>query len=308
MKRRGFLWTYFGAGISIIGGCTSNPADGTDTSAIQTAPDDTNTESDTLKPKITKRNTFKIILEPPGIPKPGSQLLVYPRDLRRWIREAAKSNTKIRTHTEIPVRGRSPLLPEFEHVRLINAGDLDGWYDSNSTGGVRYRYYAEANEVEPPEGVEVVAVHNLDEAKRELITAAIQNEAYNDVEWLYPETELGEWARNDAFNGYYRFNGSVYQVNENHLTDAAYGSNEIWYILSLSRSDKNNGYKLDFRDISTIRPTLDKLMQINKEFMRTRRPEQRVGETDASNELFYIAKNIDYILTHGAAFKITLER
>jgi hypothetical protein len=182
-------------------------------------------------------------LEPAEPPSEGS-VVVYPSNLQGWLREAGTTDDVVRGHARTGTYRPTPPLHAFDRVRLVDeSGDADGWFRIEGESGIRYEYSATAVEATPSDGATVTPVSDLSGARRDLAEAAIEA-PFSDGSRFYPETQLGEWARNEFFGGYYRYDGTVYQGMERQQTDAAFFSEECFYVIDLVPVDGGPGPEL----------------------------------------------------------------
>ncbi len=297
MERRRFLGLC-GVGAAALAGCagrngeTQSPG-GT---ATETASPADGASTDTPTAGVLR-------LAPADLPADGSAV-VYPGDLQEWLREAASTDTTLRVHATAAVENPDPPLPTFDRVRLQGpTAAVTGWYGVRAEGGTRYRYKADAAATTAPDDATVTPVADLGPDRRDLAVAAITDDI--DGRAFYPETELGEWARTEFFGGYVRYNGTVYQGMEFQQTDAAFFSTECWYVLSLERVSEGEGPTLVLADIDRdIRDTVEELLD-----ERDLPHESATRDADgapASAVRFF--ENTDYLLTHAAVLRVTVER
>jgi hypothetical protein len=297
--RRSVLATVGGA--ALLTGCLggSPPSTRTDRPTADATSDRTTSDRTTTPPPATVR------LEPAPVPGDDATLLVYPTDLRAWLGDAASGGEVLRVHAETSVPAPQPVLPAdaFDRVRLTDAPDVAGWYETDVEGGIRYRYLAGATEEAPPDDATVTPVSELPEERRRLAAAAIDRES-GDVARFYPETALGEWARTDFFGGYFGSNGAVYRGHEVQQTDAAFFSRECWYVLSTSPADGGPGPTLSLASVGeTVRGPLDDLLSV-----RTKRESVTRDAADLPESVVRFVDDTDYLLTHSTVFDATVER
>lgn len=214
-------------------GCTSLVAPGTGTpDDASESPTGTGSGTDTPTTSTSAVSTDdpgRVVLEPADLPV-DEPLTVFPGDLAEWLREAAGGET-VREVAMVQSQSPEPLLPRFEHVRLRTPdGDL-GTFAVEAEGGTYYDLLVGARAVEStPEDATVRPVSDLSEARRELALDAVEGRRRT----VQPQTELGEWTREQWFGGHFRHDETVYRGVEVRQTDAAFFSQRLWYVLSLS--------------------------------------------------------------------------
>ncbi|WP_435345010.1 hypothetical protein [Haloarchaeobius sp. HRN-SO-5] len=177
---------------------------------------------------------------------------VLPDGLRSLLVEAARSDGPVRGHYDILVESPpSPVLPVFDDVRLQGTGsDADGTYVVDVDAGARYEMRFTATRADSvPEDASVVDATTLSGERRRFVQAAIDGEQPS----VYPESELGTWARTEFDGGYVRVDGETYRTyrgQEVQQTDAAFFSDVVWYVLSLTPTeDATSPVVLDCSDV-----------------------------------------------------------
>lgn len=180
----------------------------------------------------------ELVLRPHG-GVPDVPLTVFPPGLRDWLREAARTGGPVRGHEAVPVYAPDPLLSGVEFLRLHTPeGDLDGTYEIDLDGGPRYELRLAADPVESvPAGATVTDVASLPADRRELAVDAI----VGNWPGVYPETELGGWAREEFFGGYFEHEGETYVGSEAEQTDVALFSTTVWTVLSMNPVEDGEG-------------------------------------------------------------------
>jgi hypothetical protein len=229
----------------------------------------------------------------------GDRIGVYPPNLQAWVRRAAMEDGRLRVHATTRVPAPTPPLVLFRRARVVGGGAADGQYAVRATGGPRYRYLASARAATPSADATVIPVSTLSAPRRRLVRAAVADRAA-----FYPETERGEWARRVFFGGYVRVDGTVYEGYERQQTDAAFFSQEAWYILDMESADGESGPTFDVNGPDEgVRSVLDELLD-------RRDPDAGVGLDAAAlpESVVRFVANTDYLLTHGALLKSSVER
>ena len=284
-----------GSAVSLLAGCSAETTpDGTDDDTTETTAASTSTDVRTETPEPTVR------LEPTAPPS-DSTLLVYPTDLRSWLRTAATEDRTLRVHATASVPAPNPPLSAYDRVQLTDASaDVEGRYEVGLSSGIRYEYIAGAEAVDPPEGAEVTPISSLSDERRSLVEAAVAGEW--DRARFYPETRLGQWVRTQFFDGYVRADGTVYRGHEVQQTDAAFFSRECWYVLSLSLTDDGPAPSLSLASVDpTVRRTLDDLFA-------DRNPREAVTRAagDLPQSFVRFAVETDHVLTHAGTFEVSV--
>lgn len=268
-------------------GCTGL-ADSTETAS----PTDSPTSSPSPSPTPPRRAALSVLSE-----WRDRELVVYPKPMARWLRDAAAGAT-VRAHAPAFVVAPDPLLPAIDQIRLRTPdGDVDGVYDVTAEGGARYELLLGADRADPPADTEVTPVSELSERRRDLAKKAIAGS--NDAR-VYPETVLGEWARHEWMGGYYRADGTVYRGKEVQQTDAAFFSEEVWCVLSLSPAEPANPVTLRVAEVpASLRDTLDPALQD----WRKHHDAPTVTVTAEGREF---VRDVDALATYTHAFDLSL--
>lgn len=224
-----------GAGLAAAAGCAGGEMTPTETPTESPTDVHTTTVTHTASPSDTP--TGRLTLEPIPAREADGTLLVYPPDLREWLRTAAATDQTVRAHADTPSYDPSPPLPAFERVQFDDeTGELSGIYDISVEGDTRYRLLVWAEETDPPEDADVTAISSLPEERRQLALAAIGESTGEDAR-VYPETQLGSWVRHEFFGGYFSYDGTTYRGKEAQQTDAEFFATEVWYVLSAMAVD-----------------------------------------------------------------------
>lgn len=291
-------------GAVALAGCQTD-GDQSDTDS----PSPTDSESATPTHSPTPSGRFSLTPTDPGAA--AESVTVLPADLRAWLRDAATADTTVREHAGVDfapaVQTYEPIPPlsAFERVDIDDpGGDAGGRYELAVEGGVRYDLLVGAEEVSPPDDAEVTPIAELSGARRELALAAVGAESDRDRR-VFPETELGSWARTSFFGGYYRHDGTTYRGHEVQQTDAAFFSNRVWYVLSASATDREPSATLVLEEVdSRVRAIVDDLRSEHQTIEPMARRVE--GETAAALEAF--ADGGTLLLTHEAVYRAAFER
>ncbi|MFC6787101.1 hypothetical protein ACFQFH_14805 [Halobaculum halobium] len=226
-------------GASAVAGCLGDgPTDSTDGSATDaTDPDPSADSGDDASDVDTLR-----LAAADGLPT-DRPIRVHPRPLARLLEGGAATDGLVRTTDSILLTGRPPLVSGEQTVYLASTEIEDGAYALDIDGGLLYEWLLGATAVEdPPTDAEVVAVDDLADDRRTLAVEAIEGGRAT----VEPQTPLGTWARRAFVGSYVRYQGTVYRGRERQQTDAAFFSNEVWYVASVTPTD----------DTATDAPTL----------------------------------------------------
>lgn len=242
-RRRPLLATLGAAAAAgCLGDAPADPSDATDrepsaTDATEPEPsadtgDGTDDDSDDSSGDDTLR-----LAPADGLPT-DSPLRVHPRPLAALLERGAATDGAVRATDGIILTGQPPLLPGERTVRLVGDEVDDGAYALDIDGGLLYEWLLGATAVEdPPEDAEVVAVDDLSDDRRSLAVEAIEGGRAT----VEPHTPLGTWARTEFVGGYVRYDGTVYRGRERQQTDAAFFSEEVWYVASVRPTDEAAG-------------------------------------------------------------------
>jgi hypothetical protein len=234
--------------------------------------------------------------------------VVYPPDLRTWLRDAAAGEEPIRVHGTAPVSAPMPILTSLSAVDLpaaVGGGSTDGerrLYAVRGEGGTRYDLLVGAEAVESvPGDAEPTPVGDLSEPRRDIVSRAISEQSRATV---VPETRLGEWVRTEFFDGYVEREGTVYRGYEIRQTDAAFFSEEFWLVVSLVPVPESEAptpvTRLAFPEIpEAVRSAIDPVRSKTKQ---AKSVTTTTVEDDAAVREFAAAH--DFLLTHTALFEI----
>ncbi|QLG60532.1 hypothetical protein [Halorarum salinum] len=261
----------------------------------------------TTDPTSTDDPPAELVLRPHEA-VPDAPLAVFPAGLRDWLREAARTGGSVRGHESVPVYAPDPLVAEFRTVDLRTpGGELDGTFEVRAEGGPRYELRLSADPVEsvPTDGT-VTEVSSLPADRRELAVDAIEGN------WpgAYPETERGEWVREEFFGGHFEREGRTYLGSEAEQTDAAFFSTTVWTVLSMTPVEDDgvdaDPVALRFPEIghgvrAAVEDALADWEGTGREGRAWLEPEHRPEAVAA------FAAGTGALLTHTAAFSVAVE-
>jgi len=235
--------------------------------------------------------------------RPTGTVAVYQPTLRASLREAATTDSVVRTVAETTVDNPQPVLPSFDAVELVDeSGAASGVYDLTAEGGTHYRMTVGAREVTGVE--EVTSLSTLSPARRELLRSAIRGEYVG----VTPETERGAWVRHEVFGHAFEADGTVYRFRERSATDAAFFSSDVWYTLELEPTDapESEPVRLRLAELDdTVRATLDPLVESGT---HRRAPDRVASEPGPVPEaVTAFADRTAGILIHVGALALTVE-
>lgn len=227
-------------GVAGGAGCLSNPngtptdtrypSDGEPTGSQGEPPSPT----DSATPGTPVSTNERLTLTVHPVDEAPTPFRAYDPRLADWLTRAAGGET-VRANADVQFYVPEPIVPAFDAVELVDAGDADGTYTVEAEGGTRYHILAGAKAVDDvPSDAEVVQYADLAADRQELVRLAVEGSP--DARF-YPETALGEWARHAFFGGYVEYDGQVYRGHEVQQTDAAFFSTRVWTILRLTPTD-----------------------------------------------------------------------
>lgn len=292
--RRGYLGLAACAAAGLAG-CTNDPGMETDGPATDVPSTETAPTSTAGEPTLR--------LEPvaPRELRTTGRVAVHPPDLTGWIRAAATAGRTLREHASTVRENPDPPLSILRDVRLVDeTSDLEGHYDLEVDAGTRYELLVGAERTDPPSDTTVTAVSDLTEARRDLAVGAIEDGS-SGVR-VYPETELGEWARESFFGGHYRYDGETYRGYEVQRTDAASLSDEAWYVISATPSRGGDD------DTYLVLPDLDEGVRAELEAAGLGGATDELRIEDPSEGLVEYALGTAVLLTHHATFRTVVEQ
>jgi hypothetical protein len=232
-------------------------------------------------------------------------VVVYPPELRTWLRDAAESEEPIRVHGNTPVYAPTPMLTSLSAVELpADASGTGGrqTYEIDGEGGTRYDILVGAEAVESvPDDADPTPVADLSKSRRDLVRRAISEQSRATV---VPETRLGEWVRTAFFDGYVEQDGTVYRGYEIRQTDAAFFSKEFWLVVSLvpvATADAPTPVtRLAFPEVpQAVRSAVDPVRSESKQAKSL-----TTATVEDDDTLRGFAAAHDYLLTHTALFEV----
>lgn len=276
----------------VAAGCNGTGNDGSPAATTTTTATSSTTTTSTTEPPAELR------LRPVSVEEADGPMTVYPAELADWLRQAASTGETVREYAEVPAYNPVPVLPRFEMVELRGDDAVAGSYAVDAAGGPRYEHFVGAERVdEVPDGEEVTPVSDLPAERRTLAEAAIAEDQRARV---YPETELGTWVRTEFYGGYFSHDGKRYRGHEVQQTDAAFFSQTVWYVLSLSPTD-GDGTALRLVDVDpAVREVIDRV--IGEDPTPVERSER--GPFPAAVTSF--AAETEFLLTHTAVYEVSL--
>lgn len=223
---------------------------------------------------------------------------VLPDGLRTLLADAAGTDGVVRGHFELLVnQPPSPDLAAFDAIKLRNTDGVDGTYAVDVQGGGRYLLQFEAAPAESvPDDATVVDGDELTAAEREFVRDATGS----DHAEVYPETELGTFARTVLDEGYVRLDGEVYAGRERQQTDASFFADRVWYVLSLEPVDAGDPVVLD------CTPVEPGLAEAAAGVVDDDEGERRLVE-EPSDGLVRFASETDAAMLHNVTVELTVE-
>ena len=283
----------------MLAGCAGSVEDRTPGAPATGTPTLTPAEVPTTTPSPTPGpDTLRLAVVDDPV---DGRTVVYSERLRTWLRRAARSEEPIRVTAKTSFPMPEPVMTRFESVVLETGdGSVDGTYAVDCEGGTRYDVLVGAGSVEStPENATATPVSDLSDRRRELALAAIGNERAT----VFPETPLGEWVREEWFDGYFRHEGAVYRGKEVQQTDAAFFSEELWMTLALSERSGSNvgGPTLSLVDPDpTVREFLDRALA------DWERNDEEAAETadELPEAVRAFAAETNHLLTLTTAFEV----
>ncbi|WP_396612137.1 hypothetical protein ACH9L7_02295 [Haloferax sp. S1W] len=295
--RRAYL-ALLAAGFGSGSGCTTAVGPGTQT--------DSPTDSETTgssSPADDPTDAHSVVLERVDVPESGT-LTVLPPALASWLRDAAEGES-VREVVSVSHYTPQPSLLAFDAIELRAAGEPLGTFAVDADGGTYYKLLVGANEVESvPENETATPVSELPSERRELARHAIGDERRT----VQPQTQLGEWVRNEWFQGYFRHDGVTYRGIEVQQTDAAFFSKRFWVVLRLSETTASGGDPVYVELPQTNTETRVKL----HEAVTEARGEDGSGSpieipaTELSDAGRTFVRETEYLLTHTSVFSVSV--
>jgi len=299
-RRRSLLAVLGGLGSTAAAGCLgtslteSRGGDPSATDATGTepsgGPDGDPTTSDTVR-----------LAAADGVPVDGP-VRVHPRSLASLLERGATTGDRVRATGSILLTGQPPLLSGERTVGLSSDGVDDGAYALAVDGGLLYDWLLGATAVEgSPTDADVVDVDALPHDRRSLAVEAIEGGRAT----VEPQTPLGTWARTEFVGGYVRRDGTVYRGYERQQTDAAFFSEEVWYVASVTPTDvaSSDAPTLHLDPLpSAARTVVDDLLA---DWASTLDPVE-ADVSDLDDRARRALAETDRLLTHVAVFEVGL--
>jgi len=286
MPSRRHVLTVLGSGV--LAGC-SLPGSRAPTAT------ETSTRTPTGTATETESVTLRLVTAASGEALDGP-LAVHPPDLREDLLLAAETSEPVRGHAVAAVHDAPrPVVTGFDVVELVGTDGADGTYAVTAEGGTRYELKVGLERADPPADATVTDVGDLFAERASFLRTALDGAAT-----VYPETRRGEWVRHEVFDGYFGVDGTTYRGYEIQQTDAAFFSEEIWYVLGLSRSTATASRRLRFPELSRpVRETADELLARSDAGGATL---ESVPETVASQLV-----DLGPFLGHGLSFRFAVD-
>lgn len=287
--RRRSILASLGAVAGSVAGCLAPAGSGS------TGADGSQSSTQAPANRLPSRLRLEVV---DGLPTDDT-VTVYPPVLREWLRQAATQSTPVRGYDETFIEAPDPILARADTVELTGAGDVDGVYDVSVDGGPRYELHVGATPVdEVPADATVTDLVMLSTERRSLVERAMEERFVR----VYPETALDEWARTDFFGSYVRHDGTTYRGHEVQQTDAAFFSEEVWYVLSLSAGAHEASSPLTLGLGSIPDAVAERLEPLFSERQRaiTSDPISLGAESRA------FVEETPYLLTHTRVFELSL--
>jgi len=225
-------------------------------------------------------------------------LRVVPDGLRSLLVDAARADGVVRGHYELLVdQPPSPDLAALETVELRGTDGVDGTYAVDVQTGGRYLMQFEAAPAESvPDDATIVDGGELTAEQREFVRNATGSEPAE----VYPETELGTFARTVLDEGYVRLDGEVYTGRERQLTDAEFFADRVWYVLSLEPVGADDPPVLDCTPVeSGVVESVAALVE--DDVGRARLVEE------PSDGLVRLARETDAVMLHNLTLRLSVE-
>jgi hypothetical protein len=299
--RRRCLDLLAGGAVAGLAGCAGDP--GTDASASGATPTGNESEptettpTGTVGPPVVRL----VPVEDHRETRRTGRVSVSPADLVEWLRTAASSDHTLRTYVSTARDMPRPPLSALRDVRLVDeASDLEGHCDLQVESGTRYRMLVGAEAVDPPADAEPTPVGDLPPDRRDLAVAAIEDGS--DGARVYPETARGEWARESFFGGHYSYDGETYRGYEVQQTDAAFFSDQAWYVIAASPARGGDD------DATLGLPDLDDRVRAELEGAGLGETVDELRIEDPSEALPEYVSGAAMVVTHLALFRPSVEQ
>lgn len=297
------------AGIAGGAGCLSDsggtptdtryPSDGEPTGSQGEPPSPT----DDATPGTTDSTNERLALTIHPVDDAPTPFRAYDPRLADWLTRAAAGET-VRANAEVQFYVPEPIVPAFDAVELVDAGDANGTYAVAAEGGTRYHVLAGAKAVDDvPSDAAVVKYDDLAADRQELVRLAV--EGSNDARF-YPETALGEWARHAFLGGYVDYEGQVYRGHEVQQTDAAFFSTRVWAIVRLTPTDSPDSTPATTSLASTPESVRTRVDQVYEQ-LEADSTEASLEVPDFSEAVEIYAAETASLLALTRAFSLTVE-
>lgn len=273
--------------MALVAGCSnfsSPPSNGEGSNG-------TNTTSASHSTSKSPEN-FTLSLRPSTGLAVDNSVLVYPKNLQRWIREAARSNITQRVRATTYMERPNPPFPTLGTIQLTDHdSQLNGTFRVTGEGGTWYERHADAEVVEPPESESVTPVEELSQSRADFVKTAIEQTAT-----FYPETTLGEWIRLQFIDGYFRHEGTFYRGKRYRFTDHRNFNKKAWYIFSVDGSEAKPAPTIRLGEINTeLRELIDGMLVDKAKGLSGIRSDQ----PPHINQFF---EETSYLLTHSEIY------
>lgn len=243
-----------------------------------------------------------LVLDPVE-PSGDAPLTVYPRRLASILRSAATGDGPVRTTADAAVYAPEPLLPAVDAVEIVDpAGDAGGTYAVDCEGGTDHGMMLVADEVPAEEATDPTPVSEFPAEYRDLVVEALTGPRAGSVS---PETERGEWVREQFFGEYVSYKGQTYRGREVHPTDAVFFSTGVWYVLALSPVEEaDDPFRLRLPEIDpAVRRTVDGALEEWSKHARA----PAVAGPPLADAVRSFAADTDRVLTHTHAYEVALQ-
>jgi hypothetical protein len=298
--RRRFL-ALVGTGTTGLAGCVGGSG-GTATPQPDESP--THTSSPTPTPTPTPEPVVEFTVVRDGFDALDAPAVVYPPNLRGWLRTAARRDEPVRAHGTASQYAPEPLLAGVEGLTLAaEEQDVAGTFRAEIAGGPYYEYLIGAERVDsPPPDATVTDLDALAAPTRDLAARAIDGNVR-----VEPQTVAGQWYLGEWIGSYYRTDGRVYRGIEVQQTDAGFFSTDAYYVLDLSPDESASGPTLDVRPVpGAVRSALDDgLARGVEKLPGTSSPSFTVGPNLPGAALSF-ARETDYVLTHTTLLSVAV--